>query len=132
MEACLHKSIAQYRQIIDHACQLEALLVEVDPGALQAYTHRLQGLQAEASLNDLHVFELYSGDTTFWGRHPLFLERARLLEKIVEMNRLLLPKIHGIMAVTANELAQIKSGRQAVSGYCRPLTPGRAVAREVC
>ncbi|MFO7578366.1 MAG: hypothetical protein R6W66_11635 [Pelovirga sp.] len=132
MDACLHKSIAQYRQIIDHARQLESLLVEVDPGSLQTYTDRLQSLQAEASHNDLHVFELYSGDTAFWGRHPLFVERARLLERIVEMNNLLLPKIHGIMAVTANELAQIRSGRQAVSGYCRPLTAGRAVAREVC
>ncbi len=131
MEQCLHTSIKQYRVIIAHARHLESLLQKADPAALQAYTERLQQLQDEASENDEQVFELYSKDSEYWKQHPLFVERNELLEQIVELNHLLLPRIRGIMAVVASELAQIKSGRTAVSGYHRPVTHLPVAARGV-
>ena len=131
MEQCLKKSIEQYRGIIDHARRLEALLQDADPLALQAYTEKLQQLQDDATVHDELVFELYSSDTDYWKQHPLFIERAGLLEQIVELNHLLLPRIRGIMAVVASELAQIKSGRTAVAGYHRPATSTPVAARGV-
>lgn len=122
MEQCLRTSIEQYRVIIAHAHHLERLLKDADPVALQTYTERLQQLQDDASVNDERVFELYSEDSEYWKQHPLFIERKELLEQIVELNHLLLPRIRGIMAVIASELAQIKSGRTAVAGYHRPVT----------
>ncbi len=117
METCLKKSIEQYRQIIAHAGQLDHLLLKSDPDELQSYTARLQELQDEAGLNDRIFLEVFPHNSTYWQNHPLFLERSRLLEKIVELNYLLLPRIRGMMAVTANELKQIKGGRVAVAGY---------------
>ena len=117
METCLKKSIEQYRQIIDHAGQLDNLLLKSDPDELQNYTARLQELQDEAGLNDRVFLEVFPHNSTYWQDHPLFLERTRLLEKIVELNHLLLPRIRGMMAVTAHELTQIKGGRVAVAGY---------------
>lgn len=117
METCLKKSIEQYRQIIAHANQLDSLLLKSDPDELQRYTARLQELQDEAGLNDRVFLEVFPHNSTYWQDHPLFLERSRLLEKIVELNYLLLPRIRGMMAVTANELTQIKGGRVAVAGY---------------
>lgn len=117
METCLQKSIEQYRQIIDHAGQLDHLLLKSDPDELQSYTARLQELQDEAGLNDRIFLEVFPHTSTYWQDHPLFLERTRLLEKIVELNHLLLPRIRGMMAVTAHELSQIKGGRVAVAGY---------------
>ena len=117
MEACLKKSIQQYRQILDHAEQLDQLLVKADPEELRSYTQRLQELQDEAGLNDRIFLEVFPKNSEVWKNHPLFLERSRLLEKIVELNHLLLPRIHGMMAVTAHELSQIKGGRVAVAGY---------------
>ncbi|SDZ76102.1 hypothetical protein SAMN05660420_00169 [Desulfuromusa kysingii] len=117
METCLKKSIEQYRQIIEHASQLDQLLLKADPEKLHIYTERLQELQDEAGLNDRIFLEIFPHTSTYWQDHPLFLERARLLEKIVELNHLLLPRIRGMMAVTAHELSQIKDGRVAVSGY---------------
>ncbi len=131
MEQCLKKSIEQYRGIIDHARRLEELLQEADPAALQAYTEKLQQLQDDAGLNDELVFDLYSSDADYWKQHPLFIERTQLLEQIVELNHLLLPRIRGIMAVVASELAQIKSGRTAVAGYHRPATSMPVAARGV-
>ena len=117
METCLKKSIEQYRRIIAHAGQLDGLLLKSDPDELQSYTARLQELQDEAGLNDRIFLEVFPHNSTYWQGHPLFLERTRLLEKIVELNHLLLPRIRGMMAVTANELTQIKGGRVAVAGY---------------
>ncbi len=117
METCLRKSIKQYRQILDHARQLEQLLVKSDPDELREYTLRLQELQDEAGMNDRIFLEVFPLNSTAWKDHPLFLERTRLLEQIVEMNHLLLPRIRGMMAVTAHELSQIKGGRVAVAGY---------------
>ena len=120
METCLRRSIEQYRQIIAHAGQLDQLLLKADPDELQSYTERLQELQDEAGLNDRVFLEVFSRNSAYWQDHPLFLERTQLLEQIVEMNHLLLPKIRGMMAVTAHELAQIKDGRVAIAGYHQP------------
>jgi 2,3-bisphosphoglycerate-independent phosphoglycerate mutase len=117
MESCLKKSIEQYQRILDHAEQLEALLVKADPARLNSYTVRLHELQDEANLHDRVFFELFSRNSAAWKDHPLFRERTRLLEKIVALNHLLLPRIRGMMAVTAHELTQIKGGRVAVSSY---------------
>ncbi len=117
MEACLQKSITQYRQIIAHAEQLEKLLQKSEPDELQRYTVKLQEMQDEAGLNDKIFMEKFSQNSTYWQDHPLFIERTHILEKIVKLNHLLLPRIRGIMAVTANELTQIKGGRVAVAGY---------------
>ena len=113
----LEKSISQYRRIIDHAAQLEQLLAKGDPEQMKQYTIRLQQLQEEAGLNDQQLLAEIACDSTNWQAHPLFHERTQLLEQIVEMNDLLLPRIHGMMSVTAAELAQLKDGRVAVTGY---------------
>ncbi|MEA3545419.1 MAG: hypothetical protein U9R69_09415 [Thermodesulfobacteriota bacterium] len=131
METCLKKSIKQYRQIIHHAEQLDRLLLKSDPDELQNYTAHLQELQDEAGLNDQIFLEQFPQNSIDWQDHPLFLERTRLLEKIVELNHLLLPKIRGMMAVTADELSQIKSGRAAVAGYHQPSAPRKSIARVV-
>lgn len=131
METCLKKSIEQYRKIIAHAGQLDGLLLKSDPDELQSYTMRLQELQDEAGLNDRIFLEVFPHNSSYWQAHPLFIERTRLLEKIVELNYLLLPRIRGMMAVAANELTQIKCGRVAVAGYHQPPAPRKQFARGV-
>jgi hypothetical protein len=117
MSERLHKSIEQYRQIVEHAGQLDQLLAKGDPVQLQEYTVRLNELQAKADLHDREMLGEIALDSTRWQAHPLFQQRMQLLEQIVEMNDLLLPRIRGMMSVTAAELAQLKEGRAAVSGY---------------
>lgn len=127
METCIKKSIEQYSRIIDHAGQLDRLLQKSDPDELKDYTLKLQALQDEAGLHDRVFHELFSRTSAEWQDHPLFQERTRLLKKIVELNHLLLPRIRGMMAVTAHELTQIKGGRVAVAGYHQPARHNRAV-----
>ena len=117
MLVILEKSLDRYRQILEHVRQLESLLGKGDPEQLRLYTIRLQQLQQEAGLHDQDLLTEMSHDSARWQTHPLFQERVQLLEQIVEMNDLLLPRIRGMMSVTAAELAQLKDGRAAVSGY---------------
>ena len=117
LDNCLQKSIEQYRKIVEHAQQLEQLLVKADADQLQVYIARLNELQAEAGLHDRQLLEDFALDSARWQAHPLFQQRMQLLEQIVEMNDLLLPKIRGMMSVSAAELVQLKDGRTAVSGY---------------
>lgn len=113
----LKRSIQQYRTIIDHAKQLDQLLSKGDPELLQRYTTRLNELQSEAGLLDRELLEEMALESSRWRAHPLFQQRTQLLEQIVEMNDLQLPRIRGMMSVTAAELGQLKEGRAAISGY---------------
>ena len=131
METCLRKSIEQYRRIIDHAEQLEELLSKSDPEALQRYTARMQELQDEATQNDRLLHELMSRKADDLQNHPLVRQRTELLKQIVSLNHLLLPRIHGMMAMTAHELSQIKGGRVAMAGYRQPVARSYKVARGV-
>ncbi len=117
VEARLHKSIEQYRGILEHARQLAAVLGKGESALLTQYTERLTRLQQEAGLNDQALLAEIAQDSVRWQASPLFLERTQLLKEIVKMNDLLLPRVHGMMAVAAAELSQLKEGRVAVSGY---------------
>jgi hypothetical protein len=121
MEDCLKKSVEQYRAIVEHAAQLEGLLKKGDPELLGQYTQRLRELQGEASQHDQVFFKVFSQNSEDLKAHPLFIEREHLLQKIVKLNQLILPRIRGMMAVTAHELKQAKTGRTVVAGYRQPL-----------
>jgi hypothetical protein len=123
MDKRLQTSIEQYRRILEHARQLDQLLSEGKPEELRSYTARLQAMQEDAGLNDRELVAEIARDAERWQARPLFHERMQLLKQIVEMNDLLLPRIRGMMSVTAAELAQLKEGRAAVSGYHQ--TPAR-------
>jgi len=110
-------SNAKYRAVLEHAELLENLLVKGDSRELAAYTARLNELQQEAGLHDRELLAEIARDSAHWQAHPLFQQRMQLLEQIMEMNDLLLPRIHGMMAVTGAELTQLKDGRTAISGY---------------
>ena len=127
----LKTSIQQYRMILNHAKQLDALLTKGEPELLTNYIARLNELQGEAGLNDQPMLVEMARDSASWQAHPLFQERMQLLEQIVEMNHLLLPRARGMMAVTVAELTQLKDGRVAVSGYHQRPTRNKNYTRGV-
>ncbi len=117
MDERFQQSIDQYRQILEHAQQLDQLLSKGDPEQLRSYTARLHAMQEEAGLNDRELMADIARNSERCQNHPLFRERMQLLKQIVEMNNLLLPRVRGMMSVTAAELTQLKEGRVALSGY---------------
>lgn len=131
IESRLRKSIEQYRRVVEHAEQLEGLLSGGEPEELKSYTARLNELQAEAGLHDQQLLAEMARDIDAWKASPLFTERMQLLKQIMEMNDLLLPRVRGMMSVTAAELAQLKGGRAAVAGYRPVAKPPRGSLRGI-
>ncbi len=131
MDDMLQKSLAQYRQILDHARQLEQLLQNGTPEQLIRYTAELRSMQEAAGLNDRDLLAAVARDTAHWQAHPLYQERLQLLQQVVDMNQLILPKIHGMMSVAAADLAHLKEGRVAVTGYHQPTAPSPRSSRGV-
>lgn len=129
MESSLRRSVEQYSRIIAHAGRLEALLLHSDTDELKKYIVRMEELQEEARQHDETLNGQLAEDSHRWRDHPLYQKRISLLEKLVELNRLLLPRIHGMMAVTAHELSQIKGGRKALGGYRQSSQPTGSRAR---
>lgn len=117
LEEFLQRSVEQYRRLFAHAKQLEQLLSKNNPEQVQQHAARLNELQAEAAEHDKQLLAQIEQDTQRWQSHPLFQERQQLLEQIVNLNNLILPRIRGMMSVTAAELGQLKNGRTAFSGY---------------
>lgn len=116
-EEMLQKSVEQYQRLLDHARQLEQLLSKNNPTQVQQHAERLNELQLAATEHDKQLLAQIEPDLQRWQSHPLFQERQQLLEQIINLNNLILPRIRGMMSVTAAELAQLKSGRTAFSGY---------------
>ena len=112
-EIVLQRSLQQCRQLLTMAQGLEPLLAG-DPGQLQAYLGRFNAAQAQLQQTDSQLQGLLTAELR---ESPLLYERLALLQQLVELNARLLPKIHGIKALTAAELEQLKGGRVAVSGY---------------
>ncbi len=131
MENCLKRSVEQYRKIVEHAEQLGVLLKQADPEILLGYTERLRELQDEAQQHDQAFVRVFSQHASELINHPLFIEREQLFEKIVKLNHLLLPRIRGMMAVTAHEISQIKGGRTAMAGYHQPPRKNRRSVRGI-
>lgn len=119
MELELKTSVLHYREILEHARNLEAILDRGadDAGPLVAYCERLQQLQQAAGLFDRNLLVAMSQNIASWQAHPLFDERLQLQQQIVALNDELLPRVYARKAMLGAELEQLKRGSQAVSGY---------------
>jgi len=119
MELELKTSVQHYREILEHAQNLEAILDQgaEDADQLLAYCERLQQLQQTAGLFDHDLLVSMSRNIAPWRVHPLFDERLQLQQQIVELNEMLLPRVYARKAMLGAELEQLKKGSQAVSGY---------------
>ncbi len=119
-EKLLAFSVEQYRELQQHAERLIKILDNCDYPQAHEHGARLQDLQAAASKQDETLLPLLESDLLAWEGHPLYRMRLRFITSILELNKLLLPKIRGMMAVTSAELEQLQSGRIAIAGYALP------------
>ncbi len=117
LEASLRQSISQYRAMQEGLFELEGLLQQVRPEAIQSFVERLSSLQSAASRFDEVVFAQLRVCSPDGPSSELLVEREHLMEKVLNQNRLLLEKIGGRISFLSSELSQVRAGRMAVSGY---------------
>jgi len=111
----LCRSIEIYRDIIEITVRLAEELHANSHEELQETIARLQGLQQDAEQVDT-LIAAAACDTSSQTRE-LFATRREMIKKCIRQNKLLSPRIHGMMAVISSELSQIKNGRTAMTGY---------------
>lgn len=126
-EKLLAFSVEQYRELLQHTEKMEHVLEDCDHVRVIEHAESLQRLQAAASQQDEQLLPLLKLDPSAWENHDLYRQRQRFVAGILERNKLLLPKIRGIMAVASAELDQLRSGRTALAGYASSSTRRRGI-----
>lgn len=116
-EKLLITSVEQYRELLQHAEKFLTMQGKGDFSRIDDHVTRLQQLQNEATLQDEELLPLLMADLPTWEKHALYQKRLSSIQSIVELNKLLLPKIQGVMAVTSAELNKLSGGRNARAGY---------------
>ena len=129
-ENLLAKSVVQYQELLQHAEKLLQTLEKCDYEKIGAHSDKLQQLQAAASLQDQELVVLFESDPAAWEKHQLYRKRLLYIKSILKLNKVLIPKIRGTMAVTSAELEKMKGGRTALAGYAS-LSPDTRASRGV-
>jgi len=116
LEAHLCYSLEQYREII---CLMQSLsnVSKISDNEMQAIAVNLGVKQEQAQQHDADLIKLLRDVAQSISDHPLYLQRKALLEEVLELNHLLLPKINGMMALISHELNGLKNGRAVLGGY---------------
>ncbi len=127
IEKHLEHSAEQYRDLLQHSEELLSLLGGGDFSRVQEHAARLQQLQLEACQHDELLLPRIQGDLSVWEEHKLYRLRSGFIQSILELNKLLLPKIRAMMAVTSAELEQMRDGRTALAGYASPAVDRRGL-----
>ncbi len=116
-EKLLKSSFEQYREILQQAENLLKMMDACDYSQVDEHVIRSQQLQSEASRQDEQLLPLLTLDLPTWEKHTQYQNRLDCIRSIVELNKVLLPKIHGVMAITKAELGNLSGGRNALVGY---------------
>lgn len=116
LEASLLCSIGQYQQISDLLNSLSGL-GDSSEDEIKDYADRLFKIQELAQQNDAELIELLRDVAPSISDHPLYLQRKALIEDVLKLNHLLLPKINGMMALISHELSGLQNGCAVLGGY---------------
>lgn len=116
LEAGLRSSLVQYQGIADLLRSLSNLS-NVSDDAMKSLAYDLGAKQEQAQQHDAELIELLREVAPSISAHPLYLQRRALIEEVLKLNHLLLPKINGMMALVSHELTGLKNGRTVLGGY---------------
>ncbi len=129
-EKLLTLSVEQYRKLLQHAEALSKMLDDCDYSRMEQYLRSLRQLQATASQQDELLLPLLQADIAAWEGNTRYQMRQNYIHSILNLNESLVPKIRGILAVTAVELKKIRGGRTALAGYA-PKIPNQRGYRSI-
>lgn len=124
-ENLLMSSVAQYSEILRLTEELLKMVETCEYSHVNEYAARSQQLQREASRHDEELLPLLTVDLQTWGSHLLYQKRLDNIRSIVELNKMIIPKIQGVMAITKAELDNLNGGRNALVGYASQVADKR-------
>ncbi len=117
VDRLLEKSVSYYRNLLDKTKEIGPLLDEVDPEELTRLAESIQAMQQDVRRVDQELMGHLQKEKDDIRNNPLFHERIRLMEEIVQHNNFISPIIYDKMSVSQAELKAIRHGRRSLSGY---------------
>lgn len=126
----LHQqSLQQYSTFYNLVLSLEKALEQPDTEEILHLTLELEQMQKTVHQTDNRINRSFQEGLTPEAEDlSLYEKRLGLMQKIIEKNNVLSPKIRAMMAMQAAELAKIKQGRNTLGGYAtRTSKAGRII-----
>lgn len=127
LQSLLQQVVAHYQAMVDLMQQLDGALYLEDPELLAELQEELTRVQEQARATDALIAPLLP-EAPVADLAALISERKALLEGLQVQNGLISEKIRGILPVIADELAQLRAGQTAMTGYASgPPTRGGSI-----
>jgi len=129
MNNLLEKSVQQYRQLYELTRALERPLQSMDSASIAKLTGMIEETKQQAAALDREINQLSgAAKDTPRNHHRLLEERRAIMEKIIDKNKELTPKIQAMMALIKSDLAAIRHGMQSIGHYAQAPKPhGRII-----
>ncbi|MDY0190556.1 MAG: hypothetical protein RBR22_07455 [Desulfuromonas sp.] len=108
-------SIELYQVVLSQMQKISAAMSA--SSALPTLVQQLHEQQLAAQRHDAGLLELLQQADGALAHHPLYMQRMDLIGQVLQLNRLLLPNINGMMALISHELKQVHNGRVVMGGY---------------
>ncbi len=113
------QSLQQYNTFYNLTLALEGSLTPLNTEEINRLSGELDQIKKTVRQTDVRLNALLQRDPQA-AESPLNAERLALMQKIIDKNTTLSPKIRAMMAMQASELSKIKQGRNTLGGYIGP------------
>lgn len=123
------ESCSKTREVFDLIMVLQQGLGASKKAVFVDGCKRLGVLHNEMEQMDLELEkQIKNGPPLSAKENEILLEKGRLQREIVELNRVLIPKVNNIKSALAAEMVSLKKGRTALKGYGENAKgPGRVI-----
>lgn len=116
LHSFLQISIDQYTdilQLMGAITQNKSLCIE----ELTILGKQILSRQKTATETDEHLLALLAESSAEMMDDKRIAKRTRLLQQVIELNKIITPKLSNIKSLMGSELQQVKKGRSAIKGY---------------
>ena len=113
----LHQqSLQQYKTFYNLTLTMEKTLEQPDAEQIIGLTLELEKMQKAIRRTDAQLNRCFQGGH-FPENSSCHITRLGLMQKIIEKNKALSPRVQAMMAMQASELTKIKQGQNTLGGY---------------
>jgi len=118
LEPVLSQSIEQYEGILDFMRKMAEGIGTASADELLELNKSLEDLQSQATATDQVLLAQISKNSTLAETMQLLIDkRERILKEILLLNEGMTEKASGVKSLIAHEMAKLRTGISALSGY---------------
>ncbi len=110
------QSLQQYNTFYKLTLAVENSLLPLNTEKINQLSRELDQIKEKVRKTDIRL-NAFLQQNTQAAESQLNAERLALMQKIIDKNTTLSPKIQAMMAMQASELSKIKQGRNTLGGY---------------